>query len=201
MDALITAAALALASGDALGALKRVGLREDAPALALRGIAMAQLGDLVRAKSALKKAARVFGPREALARARCIVAEGELALVSHDLASRLACEGHQRSADDARSTRGSPECGSCTEYRGSASVLIGSLEEAERVLGEVDPGPLPAVDGGARAGHCGDCNPAAANEAGARCASSRRACRGPRRRRGVRKSRAPVSCCASPRRA
>ena len=81
MDSLITAAALALAAGDPLGALKRVALRDDAPALALRGIAMAQLGDFVRAKALLRSAARAFGPKEAAARARCIVAEAEVALV------------------------------------------------------------------------------------------------------------------------
>ena len=70
MDSLITAAARALAAGDPLGALKRVALRDDAPALALRGIAMAQLGDLIRAKALLRVAARAFGPKEALARAR-----------------------------------------------------------------------------------------------------------------------------------
>ena len=86
MDSLITAAARALAAGDPLGALKRVALRDDAPALALRGIAMAQLGDLVRAKALLKRAARAFGPKEAVARARCVVAEAEIALVSRDLA-------------------------------------------------------------------------------------------------------------------
>src|SRR5213593_3228787 len=59
MDSLITAAARALAAGYPLGALKRVALRDDAPALALRGIAMAQLGDLVRAKILLRRAARV----------------------------------------------------------------------------------------------------------------------------------------------
>ncbi|MGZ6070779.1 MAG: helix-turn-helix domain-containing protein, partial [Myxococcaceae bacterium] len=85
MDSLITAAGLALAAGDPLGALKRVALRDDAPALALRGIAMAQLGDLVRAKTLLRGAARVFGPREPVARARCIVAEAEIALVSRNL--------------------------------------------------------------------------------------------------------------------
>ncbi len=74
MDSLITAAARALAAGDPLGALKRIALREDAPALALRGIAMAQLGDLVRAKALLRRAARAFGPKEAVARARCVVA-------------------------------------------------------------------------------------------------------------------------------
>src|SRR3989441_5140354 len=85
MDSLITAAARALAAGDPLGALKRVALRDDAPALALRGIAMAQLGDLVRAKALLRRAARAFGPREAVARARCIVAEADVALASRDL--------------------------------------------------------------------------------------------------------------------
>src|SRR6266700_3972338 len=83
MDSLITAAARALAAGDPLGALKRIALRDDAPALALRGIAMAQLGDLVRAKTLLRRAARAFGPREAVARARCVVAEAEIARVAH----------------------------------------------------------------------------------------------------------------------
>src|SRR6187455_597560 len=85
MDSLITAAARALAAGDPLGALKRVALREDAPALALRGIAMAQLGDLARAKTLLRSAARAFGPKESLARARCAVAEAEIALASREL--------------------------------------------------------------------------------------------------------------------
>src|ERR671922_115353 len=85
MDSLITAAARALAGGDPLGALKRVALRDDAAALALRGIAMAQLGDFVRAKALLRSAARTFGPKEAVARARCVVAEAEIALVSRDL--------------------------------------------------------------------------------------------------------------------
>ena len=79
MDSLITAAARALVAGDPLGALNRVALRDDAPALALRGIAMAQLGDLVRAKALVLSAARAFGPKEAVARARCVVAEAEIA--------------------------------------------------------------------------------------------------------------------------
>src|SRR5690242_20070210 len=85
MDSIITAAARALAAGDPFGALNRVALRDDPPALALRGIAMAQLGDLVRAKALLRKAARAFGPKESVARARCVVAEAEIALVSRDL--------------------------------------------------------------------------------------------------------------------
>ena len=102
MDSLIAAAARALAAGDPLGALKRVALRDDAPALALRGIAMAQLGDLARAKALLRRAARAFGPRETVARARCVVAEAEIALVSRDLgwpakaldAARATLEAH-----------------------------------------------------------------------------------------------------------
>ena len=86
MDSLITAAARALAVGDPLGALNRVALRDDAPALALRGIAMAQLGDLVRARALLRSAARAFGTHEAVARARCVVAEAEIALALRELA-------------------------------------------------------------------------------------------------------------------
>ena len=102
MDSLITAAARALAVGDPFGALNRVALRDDPPALALRGIAMAQLGDLTRARALLRNAARAFGPREALARARCVVAEAEIALALRDLgwpektldAARIALEAH-----------------------------------------------------------------------------------------------------------
>src|SRR5215475_1294356 len=85
VDPLIAAAAHALAAGDPLAALNRVALRDDAPALALRGIAMAQLGDLARAKTLLRKAARAFGPGDAVARARCVLAEAEIALVARDL--------------------------------------------------------------------------------------------------------------------
>ena len=75
MDSLITVAARALAAGDPLNALKWVALRDDAPVFALRAIAMAQTGDLVRAKALLRRAARAFGPKEAVARARCVVVE------------------------------------------------------------------------------------------------------------------------------
>src|SRR5262245_66271976 len=98
MDSLITAAAQALAAGDPLGALNRVALRDDPPALALRGIAMAQLGDLARAKRLLRRAARAFGPREAVARARCAVAEAEVALVSPDLGWSAGAVGAARGA-------------------------------------------------------------------------------------------------------
>src|SRR5262249_26941027 len=85
MDSLIAAAARALAEGDMITALQRVALRDDPPALALRGIAMAPLGEHPRAGVRLRRAARAFGTHEGLARARCIVAEAEVALAMRDL--------------------------------------------------------------------------------------------------------------------
>ncbi len=85
MDSLIAAAARALAAGDALGALDRVALRDDPSALALRGIAMAQLGEYPRARELLRRARREFGAHEALARARCVVADAEVALAMREL--------------------------------------------------------------------------------------------------------------------
>src|SRR6187431_747840 len=105
MDALIDVAAQALAAGDPLGALKRVALRDDAAALALRGIAMAQLGDLARAKTLLRSAARGFGPRETVARARCVVAEAEIALVSRDLSWPTKALAAARATLEARGDR------------------------------------------------------------------------------------------------
>ena len=141
MDSLITAAARALAAGDPLGALKRVALRDDAPALALRGIAMAQLGDLVRAKALLRRAARAFGPKEAVARARCVVAEAEIALVSRDLAWR------EKALDAARVTleeHGDVVNAAYARYlEVRRLLLIGHLDDAERTLAALDPTPFP----------------------------------------------------------
>jgi hypothetical protein len=141
MDSLITAAARALATGDPLGALKRVALRDDPPALALRGIAMAQLGDLARAKALLRRAARAFGPREAVARARCIVAEAEVALAARDLgwaareldAARATLEAHGDRVNSAHARY--------LEVR--RLLVIGRIDEAERALADLDPATLP----------------------------------------------------------
>lgn len=141
MDSLITAAAQALAAGDPLGALKRVALRDDAPALALRGIAMAQLGDLVRAKTLLRSAARAFGPREAVARARCVVAEAEMALVSRDLGWPAKALDAARSTLEAHGDRVNAAHARNLQVR--RLLLIGRLDEAERALAEIDPAPLP----------------------------------------------------------
>src|SRR5215203_3015746 len=141
MDSLITAAARALAAGDPLGALNRVALRDDAPALALRGIAMAQLGDLVRAKALLRRAARAFGAKEALARARCIVAEAEVALASRDLTWPASALDGARATLENHGDRVNAAHARYLEVR--RLVLIGRLEEAERRLAEVDSAPLP----------------------------------------------------------
>jgi hypothetical protein len=141
MDSLITAAAWALATGDPLGALKRVALRDDAPALALRGIAMAQLGDFARAKTLLRKAARAFGPREAVARARCIVAEAEIALVSRDLAWPAKELEAARATLEARGDRLNAAHARHLEVR--RLLLIGRLDDAERALAGLDPAPFP----------------------------------------------------------
>jgi len=141
MDSLITAAARALAAGDPLGALKRVALRDDAPALALRGIAMAQLGDLVRAKALLRRAARGFGPKEAVARARCIVAEAEIALVSRDLGWPAKALDAAGATLEAHGDRANAAYARYLEVRGL--LLIGRVDEAERRLAKLDPSPLP----------------------------------------------------------
>ncbi|MGQ0720456.1 MAG: helix-turn-helix domain-containing protein [Candidatus Eiseniibacteriota bacterium] len=141
MDSLINAAARALAAGDPLGALKRVALREDAPALALRGIAMAQLGDFARARTLLLRAARAFGPKEAIARARCVVAEAEVALASRDLgwpakaldAARVTLEAHGDHVNAAHARY--------IEIR--RLQLIGRIEAAERMLVGLAPASLP----------------------------------------------------------
>ena len=141
MDSLITAAARALAAGDPLGALNRVALREDAPALALRGIAMAQLGDLDRAKVLLRRAGRAFGAKEAVARARCIVAEAEVALAARDLGWPAKALDAARATLERHGDRTNAAHARYLEIR--RLLLIGRLDEAERRLAGIDPAPLP----------------------------------------------------------
>ncbi len=141
MDSLMTAAARALAAGDPLGALKRVALRDDAPALALRGIAMAQLGDHVRAKALLRSAARAFGPKEAVARARCVVAEAEVALASRDLGWSAKALYAARATLEEHGDRVNAAHARYLEVR--RLLLIGCLDEAERTLGALDAALLP----------------------------------------------------------
>ncbi|MGN6310162.1 MAG: helix-turn-helix domain-containing protein [Xanthobacteraceae bacterium] len=144
MDSLITAAAQALATGDPLSALKRVALRSDAPALALRGIAMAQLGDLARAKELLKQAVRAFGSRDHIARARCVVAEAEIALVSRDLTWPAKSLDAAQTVLERRGDRINAAHATCLAAR--RLLLLGRIDDAEHVLSRVDPAPLsPAL--------------------------------------------------------
>jgi tetratricopeptide (TPR) repeat protein len=141
MDSLITAAARALAAGDPLGALKRIALRGDAPALALRGIAMAQLGDLARAKALLRSAARAFGPKEAVARARCVVAEAEVALASRDLGWPAKALDTARATLEEHGDQVNAAHARYLEVR--RLLLIGRIDEAERTLAKLDPARFP----------------------------------------------------------
>ena len=139
----LAAAARALAAGDPLGALKRVALRDDAPSLALRGIAMAQLGDLDRAKVLLRRAARGFGAGDEVARARCVVAEAEIALVSRDLAWPT------RALDAARATLerhgDTPNAIHARLLDARRHLLTGHLDDAERSRADLDAAQLPPV--------------------------------------------------------
>ena len=143
MDSLITAAARALAAGDPLGALKRIALREDPPALALRGIAMAQLGDFPRARALLRRAAGAFGSREAVACARCVVAEAEIALVSRDLNWPTRALAAARATLEAHGDRLNATHAQHLEVR--RLLLVGRLDEAERSIARLDAAPLPAA--------------------------------------------------------
>src|SRR5262249_21607189 len=141
MDSPITAAARALAAGDPLGALKRIALRNDPPALALRGIAMAQLGDLVRAKALLPRAAPGFGPHQPVGRARWVVAEAEVALAARELewsaksleAARAVLEQHGDRVNAAQARY----------LKVRRLVLIGRLDEADQTLAALDTEGLP----------------------------------------------------------
>ena len=141
MDSTLNAAALALATGDVLGALNRVALRDDPAALALRGTAMAQLGDLVRARELLKQAARGFGRQESVSRARCILAEAEIALVSRDLT------WPDRWLEGAREVLASRGDGANAAHAGIIEVrrhlLLGHLDRADDRLAALVPEALP----------------------------------------------------------
>jgi hypothetical protein len=141
MDSLITASARALAAGDALGALRRVALRDDPPALAMRGIAMAQLGEHQRARELLRRAARGFGSHEELARARCILAEAEVALAMRDLS------GSPRSLASASATlEAHADRANALQARLIAArrlLLLGRLDEAAGALARLDARGLP----------------------------------------------------------
>jgi DNA-binding winged helix-turn-helix (wHTH) protein len=140
---MITAAARALAAGDPFGALNRVALRDDAPALALRGIAMAQLGDFVRGRNLVRRAQRAFGPKEAVARARCVLAEAEIALASRDLGWSARALDAARATLASHGDRANAAHGAYLEVR--RLVLIGRLDDADALLATLDSSAQPAA--------------------------------------------------------
>lgn len=141
MDSLISAAARALAAGDAIGALKRVSLRDDPPALALRGIAMAQLGEHPRARALLRQAAGAFGEHEALARARCVVAEAEVALAMRELGGAAPALDAAAATLEARADRANAMHARLIAVR--RLLLLGRLDEAAAALQRMDWRGLP----------------------------------------------------------
>jgi hypothetical protein len=141
MDSMITAAALSLAHGDPLGALDRVALRDDAPALALRGIAMAQLGDLARARALVRRAARAFGTKEAVARARCLLAEAEIALAVRDLDTSATLLADARRTLEEHGDHANAAHARYLEIR--RLLLMGRLDDAEQRLAALDPAGMP----------------------------------------------------------
>ena len=143
MDSLVTAAARALRAGDPLGALKRIALRDDAPALALRGIAMAQLGEFAKAKALLRRAARSFGPRERVERARCVTAEAEVALASRDLRWPTRALDEARRTFDALGDHDNELHAALLQIR--RLLLLGRVTEAGDALDKLDLLAAPAM--------------------------------------------------------
>jgi len=141
MDSLIAAAGRALAAGDALGALKRVALRDDPPALALRGIAMAQLGEHPRARELLRRAVRGFGAHEDLSRARCVVAEAEVALAMRDLGGSPRALAAAAATLEARADHTNALHARVIAVR--RLLLLGRLAEAASLLADFDSRTLP----------------------------------------------------------
>ena len=180
MDSLITAAARALAAGDPLGALKRVALRDDPPALALRGIAMAQLGDFVAREGppakcgARLRSERGRGPRamrRRRGRDRARIARPE-----------LAAEGARRGAGDARTTRRPGERRACAASRGPAPSPDRASRRGRACARRARSRALPArVEGRPRTGRCGHRDAPPADQGGARRARPGRARRAPGR--------------------
>jgi len=141
MDSLISAAARALAVGDVIGALQRVSLRHDPPALALRGIAMAQVGEYRRARDLLRRAARGFGKREALSRARCVVAEAEVALAMRDLRVSPRTLAAASATLEAHADRANAVHARLIAVR--RLLLLGRIHDAASALAAVGADPRP----------------------------------------------------------
>src|SRR5689334_1233135 len=105
---------------------------------------MAQLGEFARAKVLLRGAARAFGAKEPMARARCVVAEAEVALASRDLGWRVAALESARATLESHGDLANAAHARYLEVR--RLLLIGHLDDAERALAQLDATQLsPAL--------------------------------------------------------
>jgi len=141
MDPSIEAAARALAAGDPLGALNRVALRDDAPALALRGIAMAQIGDMDRARKLVRRAGRTFGAKAPVAQARCRLVEAEIALATRKLAGLDQALDDAQAVFDAHGDRANALYARLLQAR--RGLLTGEVEQARAAVLAIDPAAAP----------------------------------------------------------
>lgn len=143
-DPLIQSAARSLAQGDPLRTLKQLGLRQDPSALALRGIALAHLGDLSRARALLIRAATAFGSAHAVARARCEIAAAEVALALRDLTSvPCALEAAQRTLEQAGDRLNAAHA---RLVQARHLALLGQIQAATALVESIEPAGLsPAL--------------------------------------------------------
>jgi len=144
VDAPLTAAARALALGDALSALKWLGLRTDAAARAMRGAALSQLGEFARAKAQLRAALRALGPGDGLLRARCLAAEAEIALSLGDL--HWSAEPVARAVAELEAAGDSRNAAYLQLVAARAALRLGRPEDAERLLRHAKLAPAAPLE-------------------------------------------------------
>lgn len=135
----LVSAARALASGDGIGALSLVGRASGPVALALRGIAYAQLGDLELARDALERALATTDEPRLAARARAALVE--IAFAEGDPAQ--AARAARTSADELARLGDDRNAAMQRLVAARAEVLLGRLGEARRVVGDVLASRLP----------------------------------------------------------
>ena len=141
MEAPLTAAARALFLGDALSALKWLAGRTDAPARAMRGAALSQLGEFSRAKAQLRAALRALGPADGLLRARCLAAEAEIALALGDL--RWSAEPVARAVAELQAAGDARNAAYLQLVAARAALRLGRPADAERLLRHAKLAPAP----------------------------------------------------------
>ena len=132
-DAFCVRASAALAHGDPLAALQAVSAREDAHALALRAIALAQLGETADARPLLQRAAMLFeagGADRYALRARAALAE--IAAAERDL---LTARAELEAVASALEERGDAANAAWTRLvLARACVLLGDLERGDALV-------------------------------------------------------------------